>query len=255
MNDQYKSKLYGAIASVVSMLCLFLFLWLVYIDQPYQEEDEGIMVSFGDNLQGGGSNDLPSQQASQSAAPQPSQPNKQELLTQDDESLALERQKKEEEKKRKEEQERIEAEKRAEEKRLAEEKAKQQQAIDKANQLGSLFGQSSGTEGSNGTENSNSTKGNPIGQGSSGGNSWSLNGRNLNGKLATPTYNGQQEGVVVVNIRVNPQGKVINATVGAGTTISDKETQQAAIKAAQQATFTTGSSDVIGNITYVFKLR
>lgn len=265
-----KSKIYGVIASAVSMLLLFLFLWFYYINLPQREEDEGIMVSFGDSEVGGGSNQ---EQVSAPAAPQtapapkPQDSSPNDLMTQEDEeSLALEKQRKEEEQKRKaeeaerirkqkEEEARLEAERIAKEKAIAEQKAKEQAAIDKANQLGSLFGQSGNQQGGNGVEDANSTKGNPVGQGSSGGNSWSLNGRNLNGKLTSPAYKGNQEGQVVVEIRVNAAGKVIDARVASGTNISDNETQKAAIQAAKQATFSTGTSDVIGTITYKFNLK
>ena len=267
---KYKSKIYGVVGSLLAMLLLFLFLWFYYIGQPFTPEEEGIMVSFGDSDTGGGMfTEQPSSEPAQTAAPPHTQsaPSDNEYMTQEDEeSLALAKQKKEEEKRRKaeeaerlkkqkEEQARIEAERIAKEKALAEQKAREQAAIDKANQLGSLFGQSGSSEGSGGTEGGSSQKGNPAGQGTSGGNSWSLSGRSLNGKLSTPVYKGDQEGIVVVNIRVNAAGKVISATVGSGTTISDKDTQRAAISAAEKATFSEGTSDVIGTITYKFKLK
>ena len=252
------------------MLLLFLLLWFVYVDRPHTEEDEGIMVSFGDaDLGGGDYTETPAAVAAPNVAPPPvpAAPSDNEYLTQEDEeALALARQKKEEEKRRqaeeaerirkqKEEQARLEAERIAKEKALAEQRAREQEAIDKANRLGSLFGQAGTQQGGNGSEGASSTKGNPVGQGSSGGNTWSLNGRSLNGRLASPVYTGTQEGTVVVSIRVNAAGKVISATVGSGTTISDKETQRAAIAAAQKAVFSEGTSDVIGTITYKFKLK
>ena len=267
---KHKERIYGVLGTVVFMLLLFLLLWFVVIDSPYSYEDEGIMVSFGDADFGGGiETEEPAMRPSVSVSPPPAPaaPSDNDLITQEDEeSLALAKQRLEEEKKKKaeeaellrkqkEEQARLEAERIAKEKALAEQRAKEQAAIDKANQLGSLFGQSNNNSGSSGTEGQSTNRGNPVGQGSSGGNSWSLNGRSLTGKLVTPTYNGQQEGVVVVSIRVNAAGRVISATLGQGTTISDKETQRAAINAAQQAVFSEGSADVVGTITYKFKLK
>ena len=268
--NKYKSKIYGIVGSLLAMLLLFLFLWFYYIGQPYTPEDEGIMVSFGDTETGGGTiTDNPASQPSQTMAPPPtpSSPSDNDYLTQEDEeALALAKQKKEEEKKRKaeeaerikkqkEEAARLEAERIAKEKALAEQRAKEQAARDRANKLGALFGPSNNSEGSGGQDDNSGKSGNPAGQGNSGGNSWSLNGRNLKGNLAEPVYKGDQEGVVVVAIRVNAAGKVISATLGSGTTISDKETQRAAISAAQKAVFSEGTSDVIGTITYKFKLR
>ena len=265
-----ESKIYGVLGSLLFMLLLFLLLWFVYVDRPWQPEDEGIMVSFGDFDTGGGQEtEQPATLPTQTVAPPPktADPSENDLLTQEDEqTLALQKQRKEEERrkkaeeaerirKQKEEQARIEAEQIAKEKAIAEQKAKEQAAIDKANQLGSLFGNSGNNSGGNGSDNSATTKGNPLGSGSSGGNSWSLKGRNLNGKLASPSYNSNDEGVVVVEIRVNAAGKVIDARAAAGTNISDKQTQRAAETAARKATFSEGDNDVIGTITYVFKLK
>ena len=269
MSD-YKSKIYGILGSALTMLLLFLLLWFVYIDRPEEQEDEGIMVSFGDSDLGGGQEtDQPASLPTQTVAPPPvqSSPSNNDLMTQDDEeTLALQKQRNEEEKRKKaeeaerlrkqrEEQARLEAERIAKEKAIAEQKAKEQAAIDKANQLGSLFGNSGSSSGGGGSDNSSSQKGNPIGKGTSGGNSWSLTGRNLNGRLASPSYNSNQEGVVVVEIRVNAAGKVIDAKATSGTTISDKDTRRAAEDAARKATFSEGDGDVIGTITYVFKLK
>lgn len=266
------SKIYGAIAAILTLLLLALFLWFYIIDRPFTPEDEGIMVSLGDGDEGGGmETDEPiASVPSETVAPPPveTNPSPNDFITQEDEkSLALEKQRKEEEqrkkaeeaeriKKQKEEQARIEAERIAKEQALAEQKAKEQTAIDKANQLGGLFSNGgSGTDGANGSEGTNATKGNPVGQGSSGGNSWKLAGRNLIGKLATPTYTSNEEGVVVVEIRVNAEGRVISAQAGSGTTISDKSVQRAAEEAARKAVFSKGNNDAIGTITYRFKLN
>ena len=58
-----------------------------------------------------------------------------------------------------------------------------------------------------------------------------------------------------MEIRVNAAGKVIDAKATSGTTISDKQVQRAAEEAARKAVFSTGDNDVIGTITYVFKLK
>lgn len=267
------SKIHGAIAAILTLLLLALFLCSYILDRPFTPEDEGIMVSLGDGDEGGGmETDEPiASVPSETVAPPPveTNPSPNDFITQEDEkSLALEKQRKEEEqrkkaeeaeriKKQKEEQARIEAERIAKEKALAEQKAKEQAAINKANQLGGLFSNGgSGTDGANGSEGTNATKGNPVGQGSSVGNSWFLKGRNLIGELATPAYTSNVEGVVVVEIRVNADGMVISAQVGySGTTISDKSVQRAAEEAARKVVFSKGDNDVIGTITYKFNLN
>ena len=105
-------------------------------------------------------------------------------------------------------------------------------AIAKAHQMGSLHGEGKG----------------------SGGNSWSLPGREIKGSLPKASNNFRQEGKVVVEIRVNAAGQVISATVKGGD-VSDKQTQQLALEAARKAKFTEGDHDQIGTITYIFKLN
>lgn len=93
-----------------------------------------------------------------------------------------------------------------------------------------------------------------TGSGTSGSGRWSLAGRSLKGSLAQPTYSSNAEGTVVVKIRVNAAGQVVEASCGQGCTTNDQALISAAIAAAKKATFTTGTNDVIGSITYVFKL-
>lgn len=264
---QYRSHIVASVGAAVFMLLLFLLLWFVFVDMPYTEEDEGIMVSFGQTEVGGGVEtereaSLPTQTVA--PPPQPQAPSDNDLMTQDDEeSLALAQQRKQEEKRRAEEQERIrkqreaeakaEAERIAREKALAAERAKQQQAIDNANKLGSLFGNTSSSQGSGDTQGE-TTQGNPVGQGTSGGNSWSLRGRELKTHLSKPDVPGNQEGIVVVAIRVDATGKVISA-VAKGGTISEQETRRAAEKEAYKARFTSGVGEVTGEITYKFTTK
>ena len=65
---------------------------------------------------------------------------------------------------------------------------KEAEAIAKANQMGSLFGNSGNNTGASGTRNAGQ-KGNPVGHGSSGGTSWSLPGRGIKGTLPQPSNN------------------------------------------------------------------
>lgn len=119
-----------------------------------------------------------------------------------------------------------------------------EETISKANQLGTLFGNSSGS----------SQNGNPIGLGTPCA-AWGLTGRSLRGTLPMPSNNFKQEGKVVVQIRVNAAGNVIATTIVDGTTVADKQTQQLALDAAKKAKFTEGDQEQIGTITYIFKLN
>ena len=157
----------------------------------------------------------------------------------EEETLALERARKEKEER--------EAAERAKKKKEAE-------AIAKAQQMGNLFGKTNGTSVGGGDTQGEGQKGNPVGHGSSGSGSWSLAGRGIKGNLPQPSKDFKQEGKVVVQIRVNAAGQVINATITGGD-VSDKTTQQLALDAAKRAKFTEGDHDQIGTITYIFKLN
>ena len=258
------------------MCLVFLLLWWLQVNAPVLQEDEGIVVAFGDAEEGGGMPDVRPldavTQAEQVPAPAaPSRPSDNDLIVQEDtESLALTKQTEEDAKrnaeeeelirKRKEEEARVEAERIAKEKALAEQRAKEQEAIDKANQLAALFGQAGMAQGANADNASVSniagTKGNPVGKGMgvTNGTQWSLYGRNVK-RLPKPSSDFAQAGVVVVNIMVDAAGNVTNATVADGTTISDRATQQLALQAARQAKFSEGDTPQIGKITYTFKLN
>ncbi|GEM_PF-6137615 len=90
-----------------------------------------------------------------------------------------------------------------------------------------------------------------------GGNIWNLNGRRLKGSLPRPSQNFAQEGLVVVNIIVDANGKVVSAKVGAGTTITDETTRQLALRAAKKAEFdkVDRPNQQFGTITYKFKFN
>ncbi len=86
-----------------------------------------------------------------------------------------------------------------------------------------------------------------------------LQGRSLMGNLPEPEYTVNKSGRVVVKIRVDQYGSVINAIPGAsGTTVQDKTLWEAAKKAALKAKFNTSASSPVvqeGTITYIFRLK
>ena len=276
MNKDTKAKIESSFLTALIMALLFLLLWYVAIDAPRETEEEGIEVAFGDSEDGGGSEPeavpMPTEPIAQTPPPAPQAPSENDLMVQDDEeSLALAKQREEERKKRaeqeelirkqREEQARLEAEQRAEQQRIAEEQARkaaeEQEKRDKAAALGGLFGNNQqGAQGSGSTQGaSQQGSNNPVGHGSVGGNSWSLKGRNIKA-LPKPSTQFNQEGKVVVNIQVNSAGKVISATVGEGTTVSDYQTKQVALEAARKAEFSPSENKIqVGTITYTFKLN
>lgn len=264
-----KSNLYGIIGSAVFCVILFLLLWFIVLPGMKAPEDEGIIVSFGETYNGGGRTQTPTPVAPEvKSVPRPAvvKSQKQELMTQQDNSLAIAEQKEKDRKKKEEalleqqrkeqlrreqaalEQQRLEA-----ERKIAERKRKEQEAIDRANMDG-MFGNTSSNTGS-GSSSGDTQQGNPVGKGSSGGNSWSLTGRNLSGRLVAPNYNKDVEGKITVSIRVDESGTVISATIGSPTTIGDAETRNAALTAAKSTRFSSAKDVSTGSITYNFKLR
>ena len=257
------------------MSLLMLILFKIAIQAPLPAEDEGIEVSFGNSQFGGGMPDVSAldeyMQMEQIPVPAaPSKPSSNDFMVQDDEeSLALAKQAKEDAKRRAEEEElirkrkeaeaRAEAERVAKEKAAAEKRAKEQAAKEKANICGAMFGQAGTNDGVNGddaTAGDTGIKGNPIGKGfgETKDGMWVLSGRDLK-SLPSPSNEFNQPGKVVVNIKVNAAGVVIAASVGDGTTVSDRATQQLALEAARRALFTAGEQEQIGSITYIFKLN
>ena len=249
-----KSELYGSAGSMTFMVLLLLFLFLLFMPGTKMPEEEGIMVSFGDAIEGGGPmQEVQPETKPVETSPPPAsatKPVKQDLMTQDDNSLAIAEQKKKERESR----EAAERERKEQARIEAEKKRKEQEAIDKANALMGNMGSNTGSTGS-GSTSGNTSQGNPLGSGSSGGNSWSLNGRSLSGRLVQPSYNSNEEGRITVNIRVDANGNVTSASVGSPTNISSTELRNAAISAAKATKFTSGNGVAAGTITYNFRLR
>lgn len=268
MTKKQQRHIIASIGTLLFLIIVFLLLWFIYMTAVKPEEEDGIEIAFGEVEDAGGymaeqseAVPLPSESV---APPQVSAPSDNDLMTQEDEeALALQKQREEDEKARKkaeqerlqrerEEQARLDAERKAKEAALAAERAKQAEAIAKANAMRSLFGNTGDQQGSGDSQGAGH-KENPIGKGSEGGNNWSLEGRNLKA-LPKPSNEFNQEGKVVVEIRVNAAGNVISA-VAKGGDISDKQTIQLALDAAKKAKFTEGEHDQIGTITYTFKFN
>lgn len=270
MTLRQRSHTEATIGTVLAMVLLFLLLWLVSMQVPVREEEEGIEVAFGVTEEGGGYQPQQSESSpSVSAAPAPaaSAPTNNDLMTQDtEESLALQR-KREEDARRKAEQAelirqqreaeaRAEAERIAREQALAEQRAKEQAAIDKANALGSLFGNNGSTATGSGDSQGDGRKGNPIGHGSTGSAAWSLAGRGMKA-MPSPSQNFQEAGKVVVDIIVDGSGNVVSAKAGAtGTNTSSSVLLRIAEETARKAKFTPSDKpQQRGTITYNFVLN
>jgi TonB family protein len=160
--------------------------------------------------------------------------------------------------------------KEADQKRIQQERLRSEQSQKTAlikNQTANAFGKSNGKSLSQGTAQSGTgNQGDPNGDpnstnskgGGSGYGKFSLNGRSLNGGLPRPTYAIQEEGVVVVQIAVNPKGIVTATSIALQGTNTDNATlRSAALSAARQARFNIieGSQNQSGTITYRFILK
>ena len=156
--------------------------------------------------------------------------------------------------------EELEAQKRAEAERLAAERAAQQMAsaFGKGFEMGSK-GEATeqANEGTQGVQTGTTVAEKATGIGLQG--SFDLNGRSISGEgLPMPVNTVQTEGRVVVNIVVNPDGKVVRTSINLRTTKSvDPELRKAAEDAAKRARFNKidGIDEQMGTITYYFKLR
>lgn len=86
-----------------------------------------------------------------------------------------------------------------------------------------------------------------------------LEGRSVNGVIARPSYNIQEDGIVVVTIWVDQYGNVKKAVPGAqGTTVNNATLWAAARKAAFDTHFNIDSDAPalqMGKITYKFQLK
>ncbi|MBD9293453.1 MAG: energy transducer TonB, partial [Bacteroidales bacterium] len=85
-----------------------------------------------------------------------------------------------------------------------------------------------------------------------------VKGRSVNGVIARPAYNVQEEGTVVVTVWVDNYGNVKKAQAGAvGTTVNNAELWSAAREAALKTHFNMSTEAPPlqqGKITYQFKL-
>ena len=254
MTKKQQRHIIATAGTVLFLLLVFLLLWFCRLTAVAPEQAEGVEVEFAeieeldepDEPSASAYAEEPSEAAPAAPAspapvvatdPKPASPP--EHIVSEEETLALERARKEREER--------EAAERARKKKEAE-------AIAKANAMGNLFGKTDGTSVGGGDTKGEGQKGNPVGHGTSGTGSWKLDGRGIKGTLPAPANNFLQEGKVVVQIRVNAAGQVVNATITGGD-VSDKQTQQLALDAAKRAKFTEGDHDQIGTITYIFKLN
>lgn len=240
MTKKTERHIWAAVGTFLFMLLVFLLLWLIRLSAVVPEQEEGIELAFVEEMPdtGGYPSDapnpspVPEDAPAAPAAPAVSHPTPAtppEHIVSEEETLAIERARKQ----------------------------KEAEAIAKANAMSSLFGNTGNNENVGSGSQGAGQKDNPIGHGSSGGDSRikGLNGRNLIGTLPDPVGNFQQNGVVVVKIRVNQEGQVISAVETTGTNTSDKIMIKSAIDAAKKTKWSKDTKEAEGTIKYTFIIK
>ncbi|MDR1610804.1 MAG: TonB family protein [Candidatus Symbiothrix sp.] len=279
-----KEKSYGIFGSILFYIALLLILYFTFLKTEIKAKEEGVLVNFGAvNLATGTFTPKGevSEAKQQEAGPAPSaqkipevpkpQPSKVPPATKPkpqtkptpppmtqnlEQTAAIEAAKQKQREKAAAEQAA-----RAEQARLAEEQRKRD-AINR--QVSGAFGAGTAGHGAQGTGQTGSgIQGNPqstatAAQSGSGYGEFNLGGRTLGaGGLPRPAYSAQEEGSIVVDITVDPQGNVILAEIGKGTTINSVAMRRSALDAARRAKFSsiTGNNNQSGTITYKYYLK
>ena len=292
MKKLTKEQLYGFGSSLILCLLILLILSFVFLRTEVMAEMEGIPVDFGVVAWSSGANEpapsvnsvkIPDKEPEPAVIskpdvsvpkPQPPTPEAPVITQTAEQTAAIEAEKQRKEQERQAEKERREVERKrleeeqrerreAERKRLEEE---QRRRDDINRQMAEAFGKGNTDSGSQGTTisgpgNQGSPQGNTANGAQTGGGigSFDLKGRSLRGgELPRPAYDVQEEGTIVVEITVNPQGDVIQATVRLrGTNIENPNMRRSAVAAAQKAKFNSinDMQNQIGTITYKYTLK
>ncbi|GHV22516.1 hypothetical protein FACS189428_4690 [Clostridia bacterium] len=273
-----KEQKYGFTGSAILCGLIVLILSFIFLRTEIKAEEEGIPVNFGTVDWAAGTfepapaeskPETPVETPVPEVTPVPAPPVRQQpVITQNTEQTAAIEAAKEKERKAEQERKRIEQERReAEKQRLAEEQEEQRKkdAINRqmsdAFGMGNTAGSSEGTattgSGNQGSLQGNGATGPYTGVGGAG--SFDLSGRSLRGgSLQRPAYDIQEEGSIVLEITVDPQGNVIQAEVRLrGTNIENANMRKSAIEAAKRTKFNaiSGSQNQIGTITYRYTLK
>lgn len=243
--------------------------------------EEGILLNFGLSETGYGENEPPRNEQKTTPAPQTeSQPEQQatnqsqaqpesQTLTQDYEeapSLPVKEQPKKSSETKKDTPKKVTEPQKTTKEEPKEDPKPAREVNKRALYPGKSTNGSTGGEGiTEGNDNQGNEKGEPdikdyqSGVAVGGGNGYSLTGRSLVGALPKPEYNYQEEGIVVVEIKVDRNGNVISAEPGAkGSTTLDTYLCEVARQAALKAKFNRKSDAAftqLGTITYVFDLQ
>ena len=266
-----KEKIIGIAGTVVVHLLLALLLYFLVLDTPPTPAEKGIEVMLGMDVE---SVAMAQPAEVKPVAPQPAPmkpaPSAPEepLMTQDsEESVALppEKPKKEQPKPAVPEKTPEQIQKEKEEAERKEQERKEAEARKAAeNSIANAFSKGSNMSKREEAEKEGASAGSPQGNSDAGvqtgiGVSFSLEGRTPGEDgIVRPGEKLQAAGRVVVDITVNPSGKVIDASINTRmTNTADLKLRNAALKAAKATIFNSiaGVDNQRGTITYNFELR
>jgi len=270
-----QDTLLALLGTVILHLLVLLILYFTVLRTEVPVDESAIMVNFGDVTASTGVVEPRNTAAAvRQETPPPLPKSKvagEELLTQETEETVaapVQKQKERDERAARErEKQEEDARKRAEDEHLRQERQQQQQreAID--NRMSNAFGSTPAEETQpqqGATETAASNQGNPYDDAANGSNNsgskigagLNLDGRTVRGGvLPRPTFEGQQEGRIVIQITVDPEGNVILAEPYRGTNIDNPMMRKSAIEAAKRTKFNKiKGNNQIGTITYNYKL-
>jgi TonB family protein len=255
----YQSRTVGIVAAIIAhiLLLILLFVWGLRVPYPPPPE-EGILINFGTSATGSGIAE-PFRRERQHPTQSPANPESdlaQPTLTQDYEDAPAINERKQKKRTRKES---------PNPPVPTQEEAKEpprtvnRDALFSRGQNADADNRSHG-EGNDGSPSQNQgAKDGGVMQGYGTGSSVSLKGRSLVDVLPAPKYDVQVEGRVVVKIKVDRNGKVVEALAQqSGSTLINSTLYAAAEQAALRAKFTPAAGDApphqSGSIVYVFKM-
>ena len=266
-----KEKIIGIAGTVVVHVLLALLLYFLVLDPPPTPPEKGVEVMLGMDVENVAMvQPAPVKPVAPLPAPVKPAPTTPEepLMTQNsEESLALPPEKEKEEQKEPVVPEKTpeEIQKEREEAERKERERKEAEAREAAdNRLANAFSKGSSMSKKEDTEKSEETMGSVQGNSVAGqqtgiGVSFSLDGRSPGEDgIIVPKEKLQAAGKVVVDITVNPTGKVIDASINTKmTNTADLKLRNAALKAAKATIFNSiaGVDNQRGTITYNFELR
>ena len=246
-----RKAIIGTVLFHIGLLLCFIFMGLTYQIPPPPEE--GITINFGYQDFGSGSEQLEQIVEEQEITPQDivnNNPVVEDISTQDIEETPTTKLKEQLEKPK--------------EVNKIEEKKPEPVVNTKALYPGKKQNNSNSQGISEGQEDQGSQDGDPNSNAYTGGGTgtngiaYQLGGRTI-AEIKKPNYDSQQQGKVVVTIRVDRNGKVISATPGAkGSTTTNAYLYSKAKEAALKTTFeanTTAPEIQVGTIIYNFKLN